>query len=158
MKIRIEIEDGLLEDEIVIRCKSLDENILTIQRNIIAQIEKLQGNNGIIESVLTLKKGEKEYFISLDEILFFETESKIIYAHTADNVFETEYKLYELEKYLPRYFIRISKSTIVNTTKIYSITRNITSSSLVEFKESYKKVYVSRNYYKILIEQLREGK
>ena len=33
------------------------------------------------------------------------------------------------------------KSTILNINHIYSITRNITSSSLVEFKNTHKKVY-----------------
>ena len=33
----------------------------------------------------------------LDEIIFFETESKEVRAHTRNDMFETEYKLYELE-------------------------------------------------------------
>ena len=48
------------------------------------------------------------------------------------------------------------KSTILNINHIYSITRNITSSSLVEFKNTHKKVYVSRSYYKVLKLKLSE--
>lgn len=80
----------------------------------------------------------------------------MIYAHTLNEVYQVKYKLYELEEILPQNFIRISKSTILNINHIYSITRNITSASLVEFKNTHKKVYVSRGYYKVLKLKLLE--
>ena len=52
--------------------------------------------------------------------------------------------------------MRISKSTIVNLDHIYSITKNLSASSRVEFYGTAKKAYVSRNYYKALIEKLGE--
>ena len=52
--------------------------------------------------------------------------------------------------------MRISKSTIVNLDHIYSITRNLAASSAVAFYGTPKKVYVSRSYYKMLIERLGE--
>ena len=68
----------------------------------------------------------------------------------------TIYKLYELEEFLPGYFMRVSKSTILNTNHIYSITRSISSSSKVEFQNTHKQVYVSRYYYKPLKIKLLE--
>ena len=62
----------------------------------------------------------------------------------------TDTKLYELEEILPRKFVRISKSSIVNSDKIYSIQKNLTASSLIEFKNTHKQIYVSRSYYKLL--------
>ena len=146
MKVRIDIQSSLEEDEIVIRCASINETIL--------QIQNLISNFGRNEKSLTLLKGDTEYFIPQEQILFFETESKMVIAHTAEKMYETQYKLYELEEILPRYFMRISKSTIVNLNQIYSITRNLTASSKVEFYDSIKKVYVSRNYYKALIDRM----
>ena len=146
MKVRIDIQSSLEEDEIVIRCASINETIL--------QIQNLISNFGRDEKSLTLLKGDTEYFIPQEQILFFETESKMVIAHTAEKMYETQYKLYELEEILPRYFMRISKSTIVNLNQIYSITRNLTASSKVEFYDSIKKVYVSRNYYKALIDRM----
>ena len=93
MKLRIEVDEKIQEDEIVIKCKEIDSN----------------------------------------------TEC-----------YRVKYKLYELEEILPKNFCRISKSTILNVNHIYSISKNITGVSLVEFQETYKKVYVSRYYYKIL--------
>lgn len=101
-------------------------------------------------------KGERQYYLSLEEILFFETEGGSVAAHTAQDVFQTRLKLYELEEILPRHFMRISKSSILNTRLVYAINRNLTSSSVVEFQNSHKQVYVSRNYYKTLIDRLEE--
>lgn len=67
-----------------------------------------------------------------------------------------KYRLYELEEILPKYFVRVSKSTILNVNQVYSIDKNITSSSIIKFSKSYKQVYVSRNYYKILKQRLEE--
>ena len=92
----------------------------------------------------------------MDEILFFETDSDGINAHTRDNIYQTKYKLYELEELLPGSFMRISKSAIVNTSHIYSISRNLTASSVVAFADTHKQVYVSRYYYKPLINKLEE--
>ena len=148
MKVRIDIQSNLEEDEVVIRCASINEMVL--------QIQHLVSSFGTDERSLTLLKGDTEYFIPQEQILFFETESKMVIAHTAEKMYETQYKLYELEEILPRYFMRISKSTIVNLNQIYSITRNLTASSKVEFYDSIKKVYVSRNYYKALIDRMGE--
>ena len=92
----------------------------------------------------------------MDEILFFETDSDGINAHTRDNIYQTKYKLYELEELLPGSFMRISKSAIVNTSHIYSISRNLTASSVVAFADTHKLVYVSRYYYRPLINKLEE--
>lgn len=148
MKVRIEIDDSLQEEEVVIRCRKMDEGILKIQAAVMEY-----GENG---RYMALRQGDTEYYLPIEDILFFETENKVIYAHTQDKMLETEYKLYELEELLPGSFLRISKSAIVNLNHIYSITRNLTSSSIVEFVHSHKRVYVSRNYYKLLVERLAE--
>lgn len=148
MKIRIELDEKISEDEVIIRCSELNEEVRNIQRVLSDMLsQKMQ---------ITFYKNNTEYYISLDEILFFETEESNISAHTVDNVYLVKYKLYELEEILPKDFVRASKSTIVNINHIYSITRNLTSSSLVEFQDTHKKVYVSRYYYKQLKLKLLE--
>ncbi len=148
MKVRIEMEENLQEEEVVIRCAKMDERILRIQAAVMEHAGRQQH--------IALKKGDTEYYLPLEEILFFETENKTVFAHTRDKMLETEYKLYELEELLPGSFMRISKSAIVNLEPIYSITRNLTASSVVEFAHSHKQIYVSRNYYKPLVERLAE--
>ena len=115
MKIKIEIDEGLPEDEVLIRCRGLTEQISDVQKAVSEVINTSQK--------FVFYRGNTEYYLTLDEILFFETDSDGINAHTRDNIYQTKYKLYELEELLPGSFMRISKSAIVNTSHIYSISR-----------------------------------
>lgn len=146
MKVKIEIVDGLEEEEVVIRCGTLTDSVVSLQNHLSKQ------NNG--KRCLLLTDGGTDFFIPMEDIYFFETEGREIRAHTADKIFSCGYKLYELEELLPGSFMRIAKSTIANLDHIYSITRNLTASSMVEFKGSPKKAMVSRSYYKLLLERL----
>ena len=148
MKIKIEIDENLTEEEIVIRGSALTEEMAAVQRAVADVLARKQ--------TLTFYKNETEYYIPLDEILFFETEDGGISAHTSAEVYTVKYKLYELEQVLPRNFIRVSKSTILNVSKVYSVERNLTASSIVQFAGSHKQVYVSRYYYKSLKISLEE--
>ena len=148
MKIKIEIDDGLAEEEIVIRCKSLNEDVISIQKRIMDAVNS--------RMQLEVTRGEKEYYITIDEILFFETDSNGVVVHTANQIYETKYRLYELEDLLPGNFIRVSKSTILNSARVRAIHKNITGASEVEFNGTTKKVFVSRNYLKLLLEKLEE--
>lgn len=148
MKIIINVEHDISEDEIIIRCHDITNEILHLQNVISENIHPPQ--------YLTLRKKETEYFIRMEDILFFETDNSIVYAHTKDNLYQTVYKLYELEQLLPFSFMRISKSAIVNLNEIFSIKRNLTASSVIEFYNTPKQVYVSRQYYRALIIRMEE--
>lgn len=146
MKIRIEIDPEIKESEIVLRCSKLDSEMVRLQEAL-ADFEN--------EKIgISFYKGETEFFPELDEILFFETAGSDVWAHTASDEYLVKNKLYELEEILPRYFMRISKSSILNTKKVYSIMRNLTASSKIEFYGTHKSVFVSRNYYKSLKDRL----
>lgn len=148
MKITIEVDEQLVENEIIIKCNKVDKIIQKIQQS----VSDITANS---ENFI-FYKDDSEYYISLNKILFFESSDNKINAHTIDDIYQIKYKLYELEEILPKNFIRISKSTIVNIDHIYSITRNVTSSSLIQFNKSYKQVYISRSYYKGLKQRLAE--
>ncbi len=147
VKVRIEVDENN-EEEIVIRCQSLTPHIMKLQQMLV--------EDGNRSGQLVLYKGDVEYYINLSEILFFETENSLVIAHTAKDAYETRKKLYELENLLPGAFLRISKSAIVNTDKIYAINRNLTASSAIEFQGTHKQIYVSRAYYKLLKEKMEE--
>ncbi|MCR6516157.1 MAG: LytTR family DNA-binding domain-containing protein [Clostridium sp.] len=148
MNIKIEVLEKLKDYEIIIRCNEINDEIREINNAIINSISKYHK--------ITFFKENTEYYISLENILFFETEENSINAHTTKDIYKVKYKLYELEDLLPGNFMRVSKSTILNTNKIYSITRSLSSASKVEFLNTYKQVYVSRFYYKPLKIKLQE--
>ena len=148
MKIRIEIDEGVREDEVVIRCRRLTDEVTAVQRAV-SEVANLSQR-------FPLYRENTEYYLPLDDILFFETDESGVSAHTKTEAYRTRYRLYELENLLPGVFMRVSKSTIVNTGHIYSISRNLTASSAVAFSDTHKRVYVSRYYYKPLICKLEE--
>ena len=148
MKIRIELDESLTEEEVVIYCWQLGHTVLEIQRMVSDIIEK--------KKRFPLYQKDKEFYIPLENVLFFETAEKGICAHTAEEVYQVRYKLYELEKMLPGIFMRVSKSTILNTGKIYSLERKLPMPCVVQFQNSHKQVFVSRYYYKPLQNRLEE--
>ena len=136
------------ETEVVIKCANIDSDILRLQQVI---DEFMHGKNSFV-----FFKEDTEFYFSVEEVLFFETEGNKVNEHTADDVYTVKYKLFELEELLPGHFVRISKSGIVNANKIYSIQRNITADSAIEFQGSHKQVFVSRSYYNVLKNKLEE--
>lgn len=146
MKIIIDIDKKIDDDEIIIKSKNNNDVLEKIK----IYAESINNLN------LAFYKKEQVYYLNLGDIIFFETYDNRIRAHTINDIYYIKYKLYELENTLPKNFIRISKSTIVNVNHIYSITKNITSSSLIEFDNTYKKVYVSRFYFKYLKERMKK--
>ena len=140
MKVRLEIDDSLNEDEIVIRTKEYTE-----------ELKQLLSDFKSKPSIQFFNQ-DTEYYLDLDAILFFESDNGTVYAHTANDMFSTTQKLYELENILPNSFLRISKSTIVNIQKIFSLSHSV-SNHLITFQNSHKQVYVSRMYYKVLKER-----
>ena len=148
MKIRIEIEDNLKEAEIIIRSSVLSEEVQKIQKAVADVVS--------MEQRLVFYKGDTSYYLPLEEVLFFETEDNEVYAHTRKAIYRTKYRLYELEEMLPGFFMRVSKSAILNTRKIYSMTKSLPASCTVEFQGTHKQAYVSRYYYKPLKDRLEE--
>ena len=146
MKLRIEISDDMAEAEVIVRCGRVDDAISKLQEYVLS----------LSAPKLTFYKGTQEYYLPLDEILFFETNGEQIFAHTANDAFKVKRRLYELEEMLPRTFVRAAKGTIVNTQRVYAISRNLTSSSQISFIGTHKHIYVSRHYYKALKEKIDE--
>jgi len=146
LKLRIELTDDSDEDEVVIRCGRVDDTIQKLQEYILT----------LTAPKLIFYKDSQEYYLSLDEILFFETDGEQVFAHTKKDAFKVKYRLYELEDMLPRNFVRAAKGTIVNTQEIYAINRNLTASSLISFSGTHKQIYVSRHYYSSLKAKMKE--
>ena len=147
MKIRIEICESA-DEEIVIRCRERTDRI--------EHIETLLGNVLKRKRELVLSAAGAEYYVAVSEILFFESCDGKVYAHTRDGLFTTEYKLFELSELLPDSFVRISKSSIANVYQIRSLRRELVGNGELTFKDSDKKAYFSRGYYKILKQTLEE--
>lgn len=148
MKIRVEVDDQLAEPEITIRTPgNLDVDQL---------VDAIQGVGATATRMTFSQRGEN-YQVTLRDVLFFEAADHQVMVHTADEVFSTRQRLYELEEALPASFLRVSKSAILNCDQVFSLTKSVTG-NLVKFQNSHKQLYVSRRFYKRLKEALeRKG-
>ncbi|HEM5234639.1 TPA: LytTR family transcriptional regulator [Streptococcus suis] len=146
MKVRIEFDDILDQVEVVIRAGHLGPEVEAIQRAL----------QQVSRPSLIFYKGTSEYFLKLEDLLFFETDGTKLMGHTRDDAYEVKMKLYELEDCLPAHFCRVSKSTIANSKAIYSLDKSFSGTSRISFYKTHKEVHVSRHYYHLLKEKLRE--
>lgn len=153
MKRRVRIEECPEGDEeIVIRCRTVTPEILALQK----RLEQSDDGTGL--RVIGLKMGESECFVPTDRILFFVTEGSRTVAHTADRIYCTGYRLYELTDRLPSSFIRASKSCVLNTARVCEVRRGVTGIGEVFFEGSNKRAFVSRMYYPAFRQTLEEAR
>ncbi len=111
MRIIIETPPDGAEDEIVIRCKALDEDLMKLIYSIKQGRTRLTGYDG--KEMVQLSPQDIYYFESVDSKLF---------AYCEKAVYEVRHKLYEIEEmYANTDFQRISKSVIVNIAHIESV-------------------------------------
>ncbi|WP_294468698.1 LytTR family DNA-binding domain-containing protein [uncultured Anaerofustis sp.] len=134
MKITVEhIKEG--ENEIILKCKNLDEEMLEI-------LELLKERSFKIPA----KTDEGIYMTEPNEIYYIETIEGKTFIYTKDNVMEINYSLMELEtKYMSFGFTRINKSQIVNIYYIKSLKALINSKIKLTLK-SDEQLIVSRHY------------
>ena len=147
MKFKIEISPGC-EEEIILRAPEATERIRRLQSVIENALEK--------PGELMLYDAGKEYYIPYSEIIFFEANAGRVYAHTDKAFYVCPMSLSELCEVLPRSFARASKSCLLNTAAVYSITRSPTGVGEAEFVSTRKKAYISRMYYKTVRETIIE--
>lgn len=146
MKIRIERSEEN-KDEIVVFCGANADA---------ERIKKALEEALTRKDVLPLKLGRTECFVPVQDILFFETQDDRVTAHTATSMYTSTLTLRELETVLPGNFAKAGKSCIVNAYCVSAVSRNLTGPSEIEFEHTYKTAYVSRKYYKSLIETIKE--
>ena len=64
MKIKMEIDENLQDEEIIVRCRELSDDVVAMQRRIAEAVHAGMR--------LAVVRGDLEYYLPLNEILFFE--------------------------------------------------------------------------------------
>lgn len=135
MKITIETPNPGEEDEIIVRCASLDEKLMHLIYALRADTDNL---NGYME--------DRIIKLSVKDIFYFESVDSKVFAYTAGEFYEIHKKLYELEKEFEHTdFLRISKSVIINVSKIDYVKPIFNGRFEAKLKNG-EKVIVSRQY------------
>jgi DNA-binding LytR/AlgR family response regulator len=148
MKVRIERAGQEQAEEVVVYCRNVTPEVEAFAR----QITHMAVNN----PQPSFFRGDEQFYLTFREILFFETDSEKVFAHTTASAYETPMRLYELEKCLPGYFARVSRSAIVNTLQVFSIRKGLTGVSQINFRNSAKVIYGSRMFSQNLYQRMEE--
>ena len=124
-KVHIEIDpEG--PEEIIIRCRKLDNEIIDLQ-------SMIESSDRRPDTKMILEIADEEHLVDLSDILFFESYDKKVNAHTKDRIYTTDQKLYELEDILPSGFMRVSKSCILNLANVVWLKKEITGQCKIGF-------------------------
>ncbi len=139
MDVRIE-QVGKEEEELVlIRCRAVTEEV----REIAAFVKSRQGQ-------LPGTADAKRYEIPVAEVCYIESVDGKTFLYTDKGVYETAYRLYELEELLKaKHFLRISKPMLVNLMKIRSI-QPAFNGRFTAVLSSGERIMISRSYVKAL--------
>jgi len=144
MDVEIEQVGRERKEQVLIRCHAVTEEV----REIAAFVKSRQGS-------LTGVKDSRQYEIAVSDIYYFESVDGKTFLYTKDQVYETSYRIYELESMLrPKNFLRISKSMLLNLMKIRSI-QSALNGRFAAVLLSGEEVIISRSYVKGLKAALR---
>lgn len=144
------IENKLIEKtQVTIECKEKDSQVEMLV-DFVAHIDELA--NG-----LAVSAEGKLFHLKSQDILYIESVDRKTFCYTQEGVYETDYKLYEIEeKYTSLDFMRTSKSCIINIQKIYSLKPDF-GGKILATMENGEKLYISRQYAPVLKEKLGLG-
>lgn len=135
MKIVIQTDSSVQETTLSITCK-----------DITPELERLISVFRLADKKLSAKKNGEVHLIELKSVLYIESLERNTFIYTDDDVYESNYRLYELESLLGECnFVRVNKSTLLNLNKIKSIKSDIDRRIRVTLENGYQLI-ISRSY------------
>lgn len=136
MKLFLRETPEISETEVEIRYREKDHEVDNLVRVISSSTDVIPGIND---------KGDTE-MIYISQILYVEAVDRDVFAYRADGVYKIRKTLYELEDDLrEKFFVRISKSTIVNIKAVRSVAPEDFRRIKLHLKNG-EYLIVSRNY------------
>ncbi|MBQ1565977.1 MAG: LytTR family transcriptional regulator DNA-binding domain-containing protein [Clostridia bacterium] len=139
MNVRIEQVGNEHDELVLIRCRAVTDEVREIESFVKSRAGSLTGTSDA-----------KQYEIAVTDICYIESVDGKTFLYTGDGVYETAYRIYELEELLKaKHFLRISKPMLVNLMKIRSI-QPAFNGRFTAVLHSGEKVIISRNYVKQL--------
>lgn len=139
MNVRIEKTGKECEELVLIRCHAVTDEVKEIENFVKSRQGSLSGTSDA-----------KQYEIAVTDVCYIESVDGKTFLYTNDGVYETAYRIYELEEMLKaKHFLRISKPMLVNLMKIKSI-QPAFNGRFTAVLSSGEKIIISRSYVKAL--------
>ena len=122
----------------------------------IKRLEAYISEDGFYLGYLLCQKEKAQIPVKLEAIYYIETIQEVQYVHTEKEVYKVKQRLYELEKLLPYYFMRVSKSAILNLHRVKTY-KPFSGGIMLAELDNGDGTYISRKYVKELRNRVREG-
>lgn len=134
-KITIKQIDKSREEEIIVNCHEIDDEVVSI-------VNMLRKS----ENVLLGSRDNKTFRIPIKDIFYIESVDNKTFIYLNDAVYESKQKLYELEELLSgTKLFRCSKSMILNIAKIRSVSPSVNGRFEARLTNN-ENVIISRQY------------
>jgi len=143
MKLTINADERYTETEITVNCNRVSDDI-----------DKLLAAIRLLDMKLTGRKDGRQYVLEAPDVIYIDSIDKHTFLYTANGVYESSLKLYELEtKLADRDFLRASKSSLFNINHIHSIEPDFDRRLILSMTGGIKLI-VSRQYAAAVKEKL----
>lgn len=135
MKVKVEVVDGLEEPQICIKCNDYNDEI----KKIVSFLES-------VKVTLIGKKDGESYVIDLQDVYYFESVENRTFAYVEKDVFEVNYRLYEVaEMYKNSSFVQASRTIVVNIKYIKKI-NTLVNGRILAMLDNGEKMIITRVY------------
>ncbi|MCM1388500.1 MAG: LytTR family transcriptional regulator DNA-binding domain-containing protein [Bacillus sp. (in: Bacteria)] len=135
MKIEINVDENVTDTHIAISCKKLTP-----------EIEKMLAMLHILERKLSVTKDAEIYFLDVSKVVYIEAVDRKTFIYTKESVYESDFKLYELEQQLEECgFFRVSKACLLQLKYVQSMKADLNRRIRVTL-ENGEQIMVSRQY------------
>lgn len=135
MRIDVEIQEDLEDLTVTIKCREHN-----------AMVDRLVAALRIIDRQIMVSCEGKITVLDLERILYIEAVDRKCFIYTAEKLYESGSRLYELEQQLGQYlFVRINKACIVNLKNVESVKTYIDRRLLMTMRNG-EQLIVSRQY------------
>jgi DNA-binding LytR/AlgR family response regulator len=143
VKIKIDyIKEG--DNEVVIRCKEIDDEILSIMSLLNMKNRKI---TGYCENTI--------HMLLPNQIYYVEVVDDAVFAYTDNKVYKVTMTLADLEQtYRDFGFFRCSKSMIINLNMVATLKRDLGNRIIASLKNE-EQIIISRHYTKAFREFLK---
>lgn len=143
MKINIHVDEEAKDMEVTVTCRQLTPDV-----------EKLLATLRMMDSQLTGKKDGEIYLLDVSQVIYIESVERKCFLYTSDEVYESDFPLYELERQLEKYgFLRVSRSFLIHLRSIQSLRADINRKIRITMSNG-EQIMASRQYAEQLKKRL----
>lgn len=143
MKIIVDEDQSLDHVEVIFRTPRIDADVIEAVSRLRLFDQKLTGQADGVTHIVPAK-----------DVLYFESVDKKTFFYTADKIFETQMRLYEIEDKLANCgFVRIGKSIVVNLKEITSLKSDV-AGKMIAMLSNGERAVISRAYTPLVKQKL----